>query len=370
MWLPTTEGDATDDDRWVEPTASLPLAFAQVREDATIDLGLLQRLNRPARVAMVASGGETAALLSTMPLQRLHLVDMNPAQLAITRLKLRLLADCDPAQRQRLLGHAPMPASERSAELLRHLQTLNLPPDALGPIDWVGRFGPDHCGRYEWLFARFRQLLADREGEIRQLMLLRQPHRQSQLVAGGTDLGDRIESAWEQTMELSRLVKIFGPDATANRIQPFAQHFIDQTRWVLGKMPAADNPFLHQIFLGEFIGPLWPWLTEPSPASLPETVCTLSRMNDLLAGEDDQSYDLIHLSNILDWISPSEALAVLRSAFRCLSPGGLVVIRQLNSQLDITAFPAGFRWDRELAHHLHESDRSFFYRSLNIGWKP
>lgn len=368
MWQPGTEPQSDDD--WVGSTASLPVAFAQVREDPLVDTQLVHHLDRPARVLMVASGGETAALLSTLPLLQLHLVDLNEAQLNLTRLKLQLLTTADTTERLRLLGHTMMPATDRSRELTERLADLELAADALGPQELVARYGPDHCGRYEWLFARLRNLLAERSDEIRSLMLLRDPIQQARLVAPGTDLGDAIEAGLGETMELSRLVQIFGPDATANRVQPFAKHFLDQTRKVLATMPANENPFLHQIFLGSFIGPLWPWLSTGRRESLPETRYSHATMDEVLQALPERSYELIHLSNILDWIKPTDARRVLGNAYRCLAPGGLVVIRQLNSRLDIPGTPSGFQWLRDLSDQLHQSDRSFFYRSLHIGMKP
>ena len=50
------------------------------------------------------------------------------------------------------------------------------------------------------------------------------------------------------------------------------------------------------------------------------------------------SYDFVHLSNILDWLSPEEARATLDVAHAALRPGGWVLIRQLNSTLDIPCF--------------------------------
>lgn len=368
MWQPEAERLLGDD--WVQSTASLPIAFAQVREDPLIDLQLVQQLDRPARALMVASGGETAALLSTLPLRRLHLVDLNAAQLSLTRLKLQLLATADTTDRLRILGHREMPAADRSRKLTELLTNLDLPANALGPLELVARYGPDHCGRYEWLFARLRKLLVEQSDEIRRLMLLRDPIRQAQLVAAGTNLGDAIEAGLDETMELSRLVQIFGHNATANRVQPFAKHFLERTRKVLGTMPAADNPFLHQIFLGTFIGPLWPWLNSDRRDSLPEISYSNATMDGVLQALTKESYDLIHLSNILDWIKPTEAMRVLGNTYRCLSPGGLVIIRQLNSRLDIPGIPSGFRWLRDLSDQLHQSDRSFFYRSLHVGIRP
>ncbi len=368
MWSPGTECCA--DDAWVRATAALPIAFAQVREDPMIDMQLVGLLERPVRVLMVASGGETAALLSTLPLARLHLVDMNEAQLSLSRLKLQLLKTADTAERLQLLGHAPMPIDRRSSELARRLAALGLPVDALGPPKLVARFGPDQCGRYEWLFARLRERLTHQNDAIRRLMILRDPNQQARLVAEGTELGKCIEVAFAESMQLSRLVQIFGTDATANRLQPFATHFVDQTRKALSMMNAADNPFLQSIFLGSFHGPVWPWLNAAKPACCPVTHYTHARMDAVLGSLPDRSYDLIQLSNILDWIKPTDAQCLLNDAFRCLSPGGLVVIRQLNSRLNIPAIPGEFQWRSDLSRRLHATDRSFFYRSLHVGMKP
>src|SRR5262245_7051936 len=94
---------------WVEEAATLPIAFAQVREDPRIDRHVVEQLGTAARICMIASGGCTAAVLATLPnVAAIHLVDPNPAQLALTRLKLRLLETSEPDYRLRLLGHGPM----------------------------------------------------------------------------------------------------------------------------------------------------------------------------------------------------------------------------------------------------------------------
>ena len=67
----------------------MPVAFSQVREDALVDESVVLGLGEKVDVLMIASGGCTAALLASMPqVRRLHLVDPNSAQLALSRLKL------------------------------------------------------------------------------------------------------------------------------------------------------------------------------------------------------------------------------------------------------------------------------------------
>jgi len=46
-----------------------------------------------------------------------------------------------------------------------------------------------------------------------------------------------------------------------------------------------------------------------------------------------------------------------------------VLIRQLNSTLDIPALGAQFAWEESEAAALHAADRSFFYRGLHLGRK-
>ncbi|KAA5543763.1 DUF3419 family protein [Roseiconus nitratireducens] len=370
LWKPNQK---TDGGTWVEDTSKLKLAFAQVREDPLVDQSLLEmvlshRRRRPSgRVLMIASGGETAALLSKFPLEELHLVDLNPAQLDLCKLKLHLLNVATPAGRLALLGHRPMPVRQRAERLKSCFQSLGLAPDALGPFDLMAEWGPDFCGRYEWLFARLRYLLAEHADELELLMSLGDVDRQTAMVAPETPLGTALDRAMRSVMDLETLVKLFGAEATSNRRQPFAEHFLEQTRAALASGPACENPYLHQIFLGRFRVVRWPWLEQPRTRSICPIRYSCGAMNDVLWGQPDSYFDLIHLSNILDWISPSQAEALLLDAARCLMPGGRIVIRQLNSCLDIPSLPTDIRWDRRLSADLHQLDRSFFYRSLHVG---
>ena len=92
-------------------------------------------------------------------------------------------------------------------------------------------------------------------------------------------------------------------------------------------------------------------------------------MRDALDELAPGSVDFAHLSNILDWLVPEEAAAVLQSAHRVLKPGGLVLIRQLNSSLDIPHLPSGFLWDVEAGRAMESRDRSFFYPEIHLGMK-
>jgi S-adenosylmethionine-diacylglycerol 3-amino-3-carboxypropyl transferase len=357
-------------DQWTLQAARLQLAFAQVREDPRIDLEVLSLVRQPADVVMIASGGETAVCMGRQQLKSLTLVDMNPAQLALTKLKWHLAKTQSPANSMRLLGHAEMDCTEREVELRAHLESLGLPHYALGPHRDVAALGPDHAGRYEVLFAELRQTLTPHQASLDQMLASRDPQQASALIASGTVLGDALDEALSRVIALKNLVSLFGREATQNPRQAFHLHFAQRIRHAVATMPAEDNPFLWQMLAGKFPeGTLYDWLDAPLVASL-EPNFQHGRMKGVLDSMPERSADFVHLSNILDWLSEEDATSCLRSAARVLRSGGRVLVRQLNSTLPIESLSSGLLWDEALGRALHLRDRSFFYTQLHVGNKP
>ena len=158
---------------WVDATARMPLAFAQVREDALLDESVVLDLGAKVDVLMVASGGCTAALLASLPqVRRLHVVDPNPSQLALTRVKLRLLAELDSTQRLALLGHRRLSVEERKSRLTNVLAELQLSREVLGPLPEVAASGPDYAGRYEGVFRALKRALRGYARKIHSVLRL------------------------------------------------------------------------------------------------------------------------------------------------------------------------------------------------------
>lgn len=355
---------------WVSEATSLPIAFAQVREDPRVDASVVKGLGPEARVIMIASGGCTLAfLVASCRVARVDVVDPNPAQIALARLKLHLLQNFDRASRLALLGHAPMPVDEREGRLRAALCASGASAEAIGPPSVWAVEGPDYTGRYERVFVQLRRNLEPRAAEVAHLLSLRDPEEQARRVASLTPLGQAMDTAFERAMDLPNLIHLFGEGATRNRVEPFAHHFARRTRHVLATLPASDNPYLWQVLAGRYPPRAEaPWLAASSPDQLPQITWNTTVMTEALR-RSPGSYDFVHLSNILDWLSPEEARATLEVAHAALRPGGWTLIRQLNSTLDIPSFGEGFSWQTERAQALHASDRSFFYRALHLGRK-
>jgi len=348
----------------------LPLAFAQVREDAALDVCVAEQLGEDVRVIMVGSGGCTAAALAACPsVARLHIVDPNPAQIALCGLKLRLLQAFQSDERLALLGHIPMPPAARQARLTSELQLLGISPETLGPPELIGEMGPDYLGRYECVFAALRRELHDHQKDLASLLELYDPAEQARRVDATTALGRALEEAFERVMALPNLVKLFGEGATGNRREPFSRHFASRTRHVLATMSAAETPYLSQMLLGRFTNMVvYPWLAAKAPSQMPNITWATTTMNEALRAYQEK-FDFVHLSNILDWLCPEEARWTLELAWAALRDGGQVVVRQLNSRLDIPGLESRFDWQEDLSRKLLQTDRSFFYRAIYVGRK-
>lgn len=349
----------------------LPVRFAQVREDPALDREVVGRAGAPARVLMVASGGCTSAsLAASAPVSHLHLVDPNPSQLALARLKLHLLETAPPERRLAVMGHRSMPDGERQAAVDSMLGSLGLRADSLGPSALVGRVGPDQAGRYERLFAALRETLRPQASELEALLSLADPGEQARRADVSTALGRALDAAFERVMSLPNLLALFGAEATQNPRESFSRHFSRRTRWALETHPAAGNSFLWQMLLGRFApGAEHEWLRAATPGRMPRVTWVTSPMAEALRAEP-AAWDVVHLSNILDWLSPEAARATLELAWSALRAGGWVIVRQLNSILDIPALGDRFRWDAEAGAAMLARDRSFFYRAVHVGKRP
>ncbi len=355
---------------WIQQAESLPIRFAQVREDPSLDQSVITEQGGTARVMMVASGGCSAAFLATLPLVgSICLVDLNAAQLALSRFKLRLLSGADPGERLELLGHRELPAETRAERLEREFAALGWEADALGPFDLTAASGPDYVGRYERLFAALQEALMLVGSDLGTLLSLDHVGRQSSRASSKSFLGKELDRAFVEIFQLPTLVRLFGDAATGNRAVPFSEHFLLRIREAFARFPANENPWLWQLFRGEYPeGHPVPWLSQPRQPRLPEISYVCSSMLEALE-QDREPVDFLHLSNILDWQSPEQAGQLLEAAASALRPGGSVLIRQLNSSLEIRKLGPQFAWLEAESARLLEQDRSFFYRVIHWGKK-
>ncbi|MYD46178.1 MAG: DUF3419 family protein [Gammaproteobacteria bacterium] len=353
---------------WVHQSLNLPLRFAQVREDPDLDSWLVQQLPNDATLLVVGSGGCTLAVLASMPnVRSIHVVDPNPAQLALCRIKLALLRDQDPEDRLKFLGHRDLSCEKREHQLHRICEETCDSVSSFGPTDRIFEVGLDYAGRYESVFRQISKSVAMFPDSVLDLLRLNNSSDQAKWLQMHPDFVARLLNSFDQVMCLENLVALFGEIATQNPVMPFSTHFFQRTVHALHCFNARSNHFLWQVLASSApIKPFARWLNQPRQKVSANFHFETETVQDHLAQIDVQ-FDYIHLSNVLDWLTEDEARALLELTWNRLKPKGFTLIRQLNSDLPIRVLGESFRWLDEESDNLHRKDLSYFYRGVHCG---
>ncbi len=312
--------------------------FAVVREDPMVEAELV-RLTNASSVLLIASGGCTALTLQALfPDLHITLVDFNPAQLERVREKMRALRETDTATRHRRFN--------------------------IGTSDPNGL---NQNGNFESLFRGLREFIFDLvadESEIRALF------EEKDRLANVSELLFSSQY-WQVAFDLyfsdSLLNAMFGPDATQHA-EPgsYPRYFQRLFEKGLTSAAAFDNYFLHHVFLGYYL---------QRPASLPYYLLspptdycfqmiegTLDRVPDL------QRFDIVSLSNIMDWMPLVEISALIGHLQREMKSGASVLYRQLNNDTDLSAcFGDSFEFNAALGVRCQSTERSLFYSNVHVG---
>jgi len=309
-----------------------PVQFAVVREDPLIEKEVLERYPST-RMLIIASGGCTAlALKAWHPKLQITLLDPNPAALDLIRRKIRTLA------------------SDASPE---HFNIQSDNPAGLS-----------QCGNFESLFRLFR-------GFIEELILSRKALEEmfSQPGSFQEHQKELLNSpywpiAFEWVFSESFLRQMFGNDALQYAPPGSYPHYFQQRfEWGLKQKTAFNNPFLHHIFLGQYLSKAPPAFLETRPINP-----VFQWVEGPLGKVDFSDFDCIGLSNILDWTPPEEAEQILERLQNECPVGTTVLWRQLNNTRPLhEQLAPDFFFDHHWEKRLHESDRSLFYSSVHVG---
>lgn len=312
-----------------------PLQFAIVREDPEVELALLPK--DAGAALLVASGGCTALAVGALrPDVDLTLVDPNPAQLALVREKLAALR-----------AHPPGSAARARA---------------FG----VGVDDPSSLaqrGNFEALFRAQRAFLD----------ALSLPHdARRRVLLDGDDVDAMIgDPYWPVSFEMffcdPLLETMFGPAATQHAVRgSYPGYFRAAYERGLRRPDRATNPFLHHLLLGFWVESALPtYVQAPAPPRDPALL-----QATLLEAPRFDRFDLISLSNVLDWSDVREIEALSRRLVDECRPGTVVVARQLNNAAPIEeGLSPAFRFDHARAADLHARDRSLFYERLLVAVK-
>lgn len=300
-----------------------PVQFAVVREDPLVELTVLERW--PCRRAlMVASGGCTVLTVAARcPALQITALDPNPAQLALVARKRHAL----------------------------------LAGEAVFNVEDTDPGGLSECGNFESLFRNLRHFLHEHVATDTEIEAVLEGRLETSLLTEAP--------YWPVAFRLffsdAYLVAMFGPDAVQYAEQgSYPDYFRRRFERGLAREDRAENPFLHHLLLGRYRAHALPELLRQPPGEVTLT-------EGLLQDQSFAAYDFVDLSNVLDWMGPSDVDALLDRLAET-APGTVVLWRQLNNARPLhVRLQEHFTFDADLEARLHARDRSLFYERLHIG---
>jgi len=354
------------------------LFFAQVREDPLLEIDALEP--GPGRVlAIVGSGGCTALSLLAAGAERIVAVDVNRTQHHLTELKTVALAELGPELAIGYLGGTPMAAAER----LRHHDVL---AELLSPAArawWsahrrtIGN-GILASGVTERFIGGVMSVVRSAihpPSRVRRLLACPDLDTQRRFFAEEWD-SRRWRLLFTVLLNRAVLRRTYDPAFFASVENPsFARHFEAVAAHTLTNLPVTTNYFVHQMLTGSYptgvAGGLPPYLdpsTAGSVASWPGRLTLVEGgFTDYLRSQPPGCLDGFALSNICEWLTPTQVDELFAEIVRTAAPGAPLVFRNF---LGWTEVPDAWRGavveDRSRGEALIKADRSAVQRRIAV----
>lgn len=353
------------------------LLYSQCWEDVAIARTALRIPAGGTVLAVAAAGDNILAMLQDDP-ARIIAVDVNPAQTALTRLKIAAVRCLDdPEAVAAFLGATP--GVDRSATYERRLRPA-LSADARRHWDAhrasIER-GVIHDGRFERYLAVFRRLvipLVPGRSAIRTILGVTNLEDQRRMYR------ERWDSwRWRLLFRLffSRLLlRRFGRDPALfenAEIDDIGSHYLARAEHALIDIPIWSNPYVRYILTGGFgSGPLLPDYLRPEvQATIRDRLDRLDvrtgDIDEILGSLPDGSVDAFYLSDIFELSTPAEHAATLTAIARVGRPGARVCYwNNLAPRSRPAALADRLTSEPAEAARLHDTDRAFLYSRFVI----
>jgi len=310
----------------------MSVKFAITREDARLELKLIQHVGAE-NALLVASGGcSLFDLKHDLPSLGITAFDINPDQISHCKQKIQAIT---------------------SASQL----DLNVGPGS--------ELGLNQCGDFEKLFNIFRiafnELIAD-SNEVERFFLEDYSEFERKEIVKRWRNNPYWNAVFQSAFNDELLEAMFTKQATQhadpNAYPPYFSQVINNG--LLAK-DAHSNRWLHHILLGYYLVVYPPRFLNATRLNEIEFVT-----GDLSAVGNLRRFKMVSLSNIFDW-SDDELVENWAKLLQELEPGALVLIRQLNNKRKLESFfQKYFTLQKELANWCVAADRSLFYNRFLV----
>jgi S-adenosylmethionine:diacylglycerol 3-amino-3-carboxypropyl transferase len=353
---------------WTNESGAEELLFGSVKEDALVEIALLARHGSARRAAVTASGGCTVlSIAATTPVQHLAALDINPAQIQASKLKLASVLHLNPEE-ARLFN---LVDGSQFYERLRPV----LEPDVAAFWDRRRtqlRHGLNQAGSVDRRMFTFRRLFhrfIHSPEFVRRFLSLHDLGEQQ-------DLFDRSWANWRWKVgtrlafEPILLKALFSRGANIAFPADFVCAMRKRVRRAFIGSPVRTNPYLWSTFLGDYGETSFPYLQAKGIAMVQENHANIQfETSDFLGWlrhADSQSIDFFALSNILETATEEDRTALAVEAARTARIGAILVIRSIIPAGELILKHPKLHLDPELTAFATEVDRSCFCNIFQI----
>lgn len=307
------------------------VSYASCWEDPLILQEALQVTSGDTVLSICSGGCNSLSLLVYDP-AAMTVVDFNPAQIHLVRLKMAAIRTLDHGELLELIG---VRDSTRRRGLYEKTKTALASADVaywdlrLDLID-KGLFRIGRTDKYLMLFGRLIRTLFGR-AKVERLFAAKDVAEQQSLFRKEWD-----GAVWRGLFRLffHRAVISRAKDPTHFRFvdfDGFGDRFRKRTEWLLTEVPLRDNYFLALVFLGRYPHEraVPTYLLEENQAIVRDRLDRITfhqgDLESLLNATPDQTYDRFNLSNLFDWVDDEHLSRALRKVVRTGRPGGRMI---------------------------------------------
>ena len=347
------------------------IRYSNCWEDAAVLTAGLNLSGGDTHLSITSAGDNSLALLAHGP-ERVVSLDINPAQTALAALKKSAFRIGSHDDFLRFLGFRQESATTR-IEMYRSIAD-NLPPEVREY--WNGRDdeiagGVIHLGKFERYFTIFRRFVLPLVHRRKRVEALLQPRDLDNRREFYRDHWDR--PSWRAIFGLFFSRSVMGrlgrdPEFFRHVDGPVSRRIRRRTEYALTELSVAENPFVRYILTGSFQNALPEYARPESFTAIRDRLDHLELVTGdlprVIAGE---KFDGMNLSDIFEYMTPSETGEVASMLVDRLRPGGRIVYWEMLAERDIaTMHPERLeRLDRR-SERLHNEDRAFFYQRLHV----
>ncbi|BBM85135.1 DUF3419 family protein [Candidatus Uabimicrobium amorphum] len=340
------------------------IAFSQVREDPLIEHQVIEKVfgykNKPLDILLIGSGGCTALGLLHLPqVKSVSCIDANHAQLQLIRLRYSTIEHLEKDEQRILLG-----ICGESDARLKLFDKLYCSLSKEQQQYWQKNrsqvaFGVNRVGKFEELFRELVSVCNEKLG----FLAIDDPERAVN--------HENWQQCFDIVFEREKLAETFGRAAVDYSMsKSFAAHFSEVFARAIRRYPRGTNYFVDQIWLesycnGESGVPPYLHYAKPGKAELYFYEGTfLSQIQNI-----NKKWDIIQTSNISDWMPINEMKEMFTIVHGCLNDGGALIARRLNGDHVLSDIvKASFYCNDDFNQHLWETDRSYFYSEVVVGF--